>query len=136
MTARVVNIAAMAAGLAALAACAFEREPPEPTGAQLYAGYCAGCHGDNAKGGAERVGGRLPPDLTTLARRHGGIYPAVYVMSTIDGYAREATHGPMPIFGELIDSPVETWTAPDGTLTPTPRALMLLSDYLDGLQEV
>lgn len=137
MTARAASIVAIAgAGLIVLAACARAPQAPEPTGIGLYGTYCAGCHGDHAKGGSALPDGKLPPDLTTLARRHGGIYPAIYVMSTIDGYARERTHGPMPIFGALIDSPIETWTAPDGTLTPTPRALMLLNDYLSGLQEV
>jgi len=119
---------------ALLAACTTDAPEPEPTGEGLYADYCAACHGADARGGPA-IEGRRPPDLTRLAARHGGRYPAVYVMSTIDGYAREAIHGPMPIFGELIDSPVETWTDPDGIPTPTPRALMLLNAYLEGLQQ-
>lgn len=117
--------------LLALAACT--EEPL--TGAGLYSDYCASCHGADAAGGAVEVGGKLPPNLTTLSRRHGGTFPSVYVMSTIDGYAREATHGPMPIFGELIDSEIETWTDPEGVPTPTPVSLILLAAYLEGLQE-
>lgn len=117
--------------LLALAACA--EEPV--TGAGLYADYCASCHGADAKGGTEMVDGKLPPDLTTLSRRYKGRFPAVYVMSTIDGYAREATHGPMPIFGELLDGEIVTWTDPDGVPTPTPASLVLLSVYLEELQE-
>ena len=108
----------------ALGACA--QEPA--TGVGLYADYCAACHGVDAKG----VTG---PDLTALGRRHKGAYPAVYVMSTIDGYARDETHGPMPIFGELLEGEIETWTGPDGVPTPTPVSLILLNDYLEGLQE-
>lgn len=102
------------------------------TGAGLYAEYCASCHGADARGNA----GIDPPgpDLTTLAKRHGGRYPAVYVMSTIDGYARDETHGPMPIFGDLLDGAVETWVDPEGTPTPTPVSLMLLNEYLEGQQ--
>lgn len=131
MTARAAHFAGLAA-LAALAAC--DTPAPEPSGAALFAEHCAGCHGADASGGP-RVDGKRPPDLTRLAQRHGGRYPAVYVLSTIDGYARARTHGPMPEFGALIDSPVETWTDPDGILTPTPRALMLLGAYLEGLQK-
>ncbi|OIP84092.1 MAG: hypothetical protein AUK37_06150 [Rhodobacterales bacterium CG2_30_65_12] len=107
-------------------------EQPQ-TGAGLYGEYCASCHGADARGGPEID--PPAPDLTTLARRHGGTYPAVFVMSTIDGYAREATHGPMPIFGALLDGRVETWVDADGTPTPTPVSLILLNEYLAGQQE-
>ncbi len=40
----------------------------------------------------------------------------------------------MPIFGDLIDTPVETWVDPDGTPTPTPVSLILLNEYLTGQQ--
>lgn len=118
----------IASAVLALAGCV---EQPT-TGAGLYADYCASCHGDDARGNPDMV----PPaaDLTTLAERHGGRYPAVYVISTIDGYACDKTHGPMPIFGDLLDGPVETWTDPDGTPTPTPVTLMLLNEYLEGQQ--
>lgn len=122
-------------GLAAAAALAGCTQAPEPTpGARLFAEHCAGCHGADARGGTTPVGGKLPPDLTTLARRHGGAFPSDYVMSTIDGYNREKTHGPMPVFGEILASPVEIWVGPDGELIPTPRALIELDEYLQGQQ--
>lgn len=105
------------------------------TGAELYGGYCARCHGADARGGTERIDGKLPPDLTTLAKRHGGTFPSDYVMSTIDGYAREATHGPMPTFGDLIESKTVAWVDADGVPTPTPLYLTLLDEYLRGQQE-
>lgn len=125
MTPRAIAIAGLA--LAGLAGCV---EAPQETGAELYAARCASCHGADATGNPD-IGA---PDLTTLAARHGGTFPAGYVMSTIDGYSRDATHGPMPAFGALIASPVETWTDADGTPTPTPRALILLAQYLEGRQ--
>lgn len=120
----------LGAALLGLAGCV---EMP-PTGAALFADNCASCHGADAKGGPVGGDGTIAPDLTGLAARHGGTYPAVYVMSTIDGLAREKTHGPMPIFGDLLDGPVETWTDPDGTPTPTPAALIRLNEYLQGQQ--
>lgn len=126
-------VAPVVALLAALGACTLP-EPDGSAGAGLYADYCAACHGADATGGAP-VEGRVPPDLTTLARRHDGNFPSVYVMSTIDGYAREQTHGPMPPFGALLDSPTELWAGPDGQPTPTPQALVQLNDYLLSLQK-
>lgn len=126
MKAAAVSLAS--AMVLALAGCV--EEPT--TGAGLYSEYCASCHGVDAKGGPNIE--PPAPDLTTLAKRHGGAYPAVYVMSTIDGYAREATHGPMPIFGELLEGEIETWVDPKGTPTPTPVALILLNEYLEGQQ--
>jgi len=117
-------------GLLALAAC--EEEPL--TGAGLYAAYCASCHGADARGGSVPIDGVVAPDLTVLAKNNRGVYPAVYVMATIDGYARDETHGVMPVFGGLLEEPIETWVDPDGVPTPTPRALILLNEYLTGQQ--
>ena len=45
-----------------------------PSGALLYKQYCAACHGNDLKGNgpAPYPFRGMPPDLTTLARRHGG----------------------------------------------------------------
>lgn len=110
----------------ALAAC----EPAPQTGADLFAANCAVCHGADAKGG----GLAAAPDLTGLSKRHGGTFPTTYVMSTIDGYARDDTHGPMPEFGVLLEGEREVWTDPNGVPTPTPSALLMLASYLEGLQ--
>lgn len=106
---------------------------PSGSGAELYADYCASCHGADARGGAPEAG-RTPPDLTTLAVRHDGRFPMTYAMSTIDGYARDDTHGPMPRFGDLIESRTVTWVDETGTPTPTPEALLRLANYLEGVQ--
>ncbi|MEJ2020762.1 MAG: cytochrome c [Maritimibacter sp.] len=125
MTIRIAFLACLA-----LAACANE----VTRGAGLYADSCAACHGADGRGGGEAFDGTLPPDLTTLAKREGG-FPTIYVMSTIDGYSRAATHGPMPVFGALLDSPIVNWAGPDGEVTPTPIALIQLAAYLESLQE-
>lgn len=103
------------------------------TGAQLYGEYCAACHGPSGTGGLE-VGGKTTPNLTRLTKNNGGVFPTVYVMSTIDGYARDNTHGPMPRFGDLLDSRMVEWVDPDGVPTPTPHALLRLATYVEGLQ--
>ena len=120
--------------IAFLAACSEgEIAPDAAEGAVLYGEYCAACHGADATGGPA-VAGAVPPDLTRLAARNGGDFPMAYVMSTIDGYARDDTHGPMPRFGDLIESETITWVDRDGTPTPTPAALVALGTYLRGLQ--
>lgn len=106
--------------------------PDGPTGATLYADYCASCHGDDVRGGTG--GATRAADLTVLSKNNGGAFPAAYVMSTIDGYAREETHGPMPIFGELLGGELAVWEDEAGTPTPTPVALIRLADYLESLQ--
>lgn len=118
-----------------LAACA--QEPP--TGQALFLDYCAACHGADAKGGdgvLDKHWPKPPANLTTLARRHGGTFPAGYVMSTIDGYTRD-THdaGTMPQFGPLLEGKMAVWVAEDGVPTPTPAALLELAEYIATLQE-
>ena len=46
-------------------------------GADLFAAYCATCHGKNGKGKGTVVPALkvAPPDLTLIARRNGGTFP-------------------------------------------------------------
>jgi mono/diheme cytochrome c family protein len=68
-----------------------------------YDNNCASCHGALARGDGE-VGRTLKqpvPDLTTLASRNGGVFPAERVRRVIDG--RDALKGhwgrAMPLWG-------------------------------------
>ncbi|MCK8464347.1 cytochrome c [Aliiroseovarius sp. S1339] len=101
----------------------------DETGEQIFAENCAACHGADAKGGVMAEA----PDLTTLTARHGGNFPASYVMSTIDGYAK-GTRGPMPEFGAHLESEMEVWVDEKGVQTPTPGALVRLAEYLESVQ--
>jgi mono/diheme cytochrome c family protein len=72
------------------------------SGAELYQKDCAGCHGGNLKGtGPAPYPFRAPPDLTTLARRHGGKFPDAYVLSVLRNGVVLPAHGPaeMPVWG-------------------------------------
>lgn len=89
----------------------------EPSGEYLFNTYCAVCHGKDGKGAGPAAGSLKvpPPDLTTLARRHGGKYPAEYVTSVLQyGVGDLKAHGSpdMPIWGELF--------SPRGALTRNP----------------
>jgi len=73
-----------------------------PSGAELYQKNCAVCHGMDLKGtGPTPYPFRTPPDLTTLARRHGGKFPAAYVSKVLRNGVVMPAHGPaeMPTWG-------------------------------------
>ena len=56
-----------------------------PSGAQLYKQLCAACHGNDLKGNgpAPAPFKDMPPDLTTLAERHGGKFPDDYFTNVL-----------------------------------------------------
>jgi len=129
---RMIPIALMAC--LGLAACV---EDPEVAGPMAFAQDCAACHGSDAMGAGDvgRTLIRQPPDLTTLARRNGGVFPRDYVMSTIDGYVRGAHFSAaMPVFGAGDMGPTIVVENADGTGTPVPARLLALADYLETLQ--
>jgi mono/diheme cytochrome c family protein len=64
------------------------------SGEEMFQVYCSSCHGRDAKGASA-------PNLTTLAKRNNGRFPALMVKETIRGETREGAHGPkdMPAWG-------------------------------------
>jgi mono/diheme cytochrome c family protein len=73
-----------------------------PTGAELYGRHCAACHGNDLKGsGPAPAQFKGSPDLTTLARRHGGKFPDAYVSDALRNGITMPAQGPaqMPIWG-------------------------------------
>jgi len=76
--------------------------PNSPSGAELYKEHCAVCHGNDLKGvGPVPAPYRVPPDLTTLTKRHGGKFPDAYVASVLRNGVVMPAHGPaqMPTWG-------------------------------------
>ncbi|MGE3177809.1 MAG: cytochrome c [Vicinamibacterales bacterium] len=75
-------------------------------GASVFSIYCASCHGTSAKGDGP-IASMLtprPPDLTRLAQRAGGAFPAERVARTIDGRNPPKGHGggDMPVWGDAL----------------------------------
>lgn len=73
-----------------------------PSGAELYAQHCAVCHGNDLQGaGPFPPPYRKPPDLSRLARRHGGKFPEAYVSKVLRNGVTLPAHGPaeMPVWG-------------------------------------
>jgi len=73
---------------------------------ETFKSYCAACHGKDAKGaGPATVDLKsTPPDLTTLAKRHDGKFPADYVSNVLRNGVKAPAHGSsdMPVWGPLF----------------------------------
>ena len=78
------------------------------TGRDLFEFYCASCHGRDGKGGGPAAPALkiAPPDLTTMARRSGGTFPARRVEAFVTGDEPLASraHGStdMPVWGPIF----------------------------------
>jgi mono/diheme cytochrome c family protein len=72
-------------------------------GEQLFNRFCASCHGVGAKGDGpvSSALATVPPDLTRIAKRHGGEFPTERVYQIIDGRLTRPPHGTreMPVWG-------------------------------------
>ena len=81
---------------------------PSNSGKEMFNSYCAVCHGKDAKGsGPAAPAMKTPPtDLTTLAQKNGGKYPAAHVAAVIRGQSATPSHGSqdMPMWGPLFSS--------------------------------
>jgi mono/diheme cytochrome c family protein len=77
-----------------------------PSGRDIYMDRCGACHGEDAKGSGPAAGALavVPANLTTLAQRNGGVFPADYVKKVVGDWVEIRAHGSreMPIWGELF----------------------------------
>ena len=108
---RVLGVVALLAALAAASGCANSQQPsaqllvPEEQGRELFVDHCALCHGDAADGQGALPGMLMPAaDLTRIAARRGGEFPASEVARFIDGRLPiDAHRSPeMPVWGRVI----------------------------------
>jgi mono/diheme cytochrome c family protein len=99
-------------------------------GPGMFSAYCAPCHGKGAKGDGPAAPAlkRAPADLTTLAVRNGGTFPATRVKRFIQGLDTVTAHGTreMPMWGTLFRQ-----------LSPDTAELRAenLTDYVKSLQQ-
>jgi len=99
----------------------------------MFDAYCAACHGKDAKGDGPAVPALKvpPPDLTTLAQRHGGKFPQDYVGDVLrNGVEGVKSHGSkdMPTWGPLFGS------LGGGRSAPATLRILELSHYIESLQ--
>jgi len=61
------------------------QQTPVSSGRQMYATYCASCHGASANGdGPAAPALKFPPtDLTTLSKKNGGVFPSDRIVSVL-----------------------------------------------------
>ncbi len=114
-----------------------KKEPAPVTsassGSEMYKSYCASCHGKDGKGDGPAVPAlkTAPPDLTTLAKRNSGKYPALKVTSILRGQEKLAAHGDqeMPVWG-----PVFSHLDVSVSSSVTDLRIRNLNRYLESLQ--
>ena len=89
----VVKSLIFAGEIIGLSTCAFAEDTN--FGKMTYESSCAACHGRNGKGDGP-VSPELrtkPPDLTLLAKKNGGVFPADFLYRIIDGRQTIRAHG-------------------------------------------
>ena len=103
------------------------------SGQEMYKSYCASCHGTEGKGnGPAAEALKVPPaDLTALAEKNGGKYPALKVGAILRGEEVPAAHGSkdMPIWGNLF------WKMSGGHEAEVQQRVANLSKYIESLQQ-
>jgi mono/diheme cytochrome c family protein len=91
----------LAGALAAFSTCGLAEDTD--LGKVAYESNCAACHGQSGKGnGPVSVELRTTPtDLTLIAKRNGGVFPADVLYRIIDGRKTIRAHGTyeMPVWG-------------------------------------
>ena len=101
------------------------------SGSEMYKEYCAACHGQDAKGDGPAAAALkvAPPDLTALAKRNNGKYPAPRVASILRGEEKLVVHGDqeMPVWGPVFRS----MSANQGIVE---QRILNLNKYLESLQ--
>lgn len=105
---------------------------PSNSGKEMFKSYCAVCHGTDGKGNGPAASAmKTPPtDLTALAKKEGGKYPAAHVGAVIRGQANTPSHGSedMPIWGPLFSS------ISQGHDSQVQQRVANLVNYIEGLQ--
>ena len=83
------------------------KSTPVSSGRDMFAAYCASCHGVDGKGNGVAAPALKvhPADLTTLALRNGGKFPGLDVTQAIQNGAVIAHGTPeMPVWGPILQS--------------------------------
>jgi mono/diheme cytochrome c family protein len=117
-------LAAAALGAAAAGEPASAEEPatrPDnllaSQGEALFARNCAACHGTGGRGDGPAASAlaRPPANLTGIATRRGGKFPAGEIAAIVDGRFELPAHGSrdMPVWGRRLGEPIAQGTEGD-----------------------
>lgn len=136
---RVHTRSAIAAAVLALAGTAATAQDYSGfTGAQLFARFCASCHGAQGRGDGP-VAATLKvevPDLTRLVKRQGDPFPVEQVRRIVDGREVLAAHGArrMPVWG--YEFATATASEPESGAENAAEVVGRVVDHLKTLQRV
>ena len=137
-SARVLMLAALAAVTAAPAAAQTPGAVPpgesRVSGSSVFKTYCASCHGESGRGtGAVAIFlRRRPADLTQIAIRNKGTFPADRVYQLIDGRQVVKAHGEsqMPVWGDAFAR-----STTDSDERAIKAKIDALVEYLESIQD-
>lgn len=105
------------------------------SGRRSFERHCSACHGLDARGGGilAPVLRVAPSDLTRIAARRGGHFPAEEISQYIDGRAFVAAHGSreMPVWGRVLAEPVVDGATGEEVVR---GQLFVLVSYLESIQ--
>lgn len=125
------------------ATCSADDKDRYDIGKREYLNRCAVCHGQSGKGdgGAIDILKATPADLTTLAKKNGGVFPVDRVSAVIDGRQAVKGHGSrdMPIWGREYSSEMAKADEHFGGMPYTMEMyvrsrILALVDYLNRIQ--
>lgn len=102
------------------------------SGKQMYANYCAPCHGVDGKGhGPAASALNIPPtDLTLLSRNNQGKFPDTHIVAVLQFGSDIPAHGSaqMPVWGPILG------TMNKANLQEKQLRISNLSRYLESIQ--
>ena len=134
-TCRLLSAAITAITVGAACQAARAEDLSSYTGVGLYRTYCASCHGVDGHGDGP-VAPSLKvevPDLTRIARRQGGRFPAEQLRKIIDGRTTVPPHGTrtMPVWGQAFSA---AGGGDSRSAAQASRLVDLLVQYLQSIQ--
>ena len=107
-------------------------------GDSVFQLYCAICHGEDGKGDGPAASAlNMPPaDLTTLAQRNGGTFPARRVRAILDSLLDVAGHTSvaLPPWAQLFAREFETFAEGPILDALVARRVDHILDYLESIQ--
>jgi mono/diheme cytochrome c family protein len=104
-------------------------------GKEVFPRYCGSCHGPRGEGDGPAAGAfrTRPPDLTRIAARRGGSFPAGEIARFIDGRFTPGAHGSrdMPVWGERFSEAIPEASVGDEVAR---GKVAVLVEYLKSIQ--
>jgi mono/diheme cytochrome c family protein len=102
------------------------------SGQEMYMSYCAVCHGENGKGRGPAADAlnTVPADLTVLAQKNDGKFPAAHFGAMMRGDAKVGAHGTkeMPVWGPVF------WQMGHGSTGQYQLRIANLTKFVESLQ--